>query len=436
MPLEGVDVLDQLALRSTGAPADPAPQPDWLEQWFPLANDVRFDDGVTLAEANALALYYSPRLRAARAREDISEALVIQAGVLKNPQLFLGPRLSLEEATSIVPASVYWQVPLWGQRSARKESALAGLDVSQLEVVDAELATLQAVRNGFLRLERRRSEEDAYAAAAAFSSDLVRWIEQLRAAGEADPAAVYLVRSERDGIHFALERARARRVAARIELLELVGLLPDAAVEFVTADARTMPSNEALDETQALLRVPALRRAHAEYDAAEAALKLAVRKQYPTVRLGLEYESDRGEVFLGPGLLLSLPLFDRNQGGIAAAERARGLARENYTAALLRASHRVARSRTRVDAAASSLEVYREGALREADSALTALKDRLRLGRATPLEAVATQSALARTRVQVLELEEQLYAARFELAVASGLALSPTTQPDPEELPQ
>ena len=76
-------------------------------------------------------------------------------------------------------------------------------------------------------------------------------------------------------------------------------------------------------------------RARAERDqaiaalaSAEASLRLEISKQYPTIRFGPEFEDDRGEPTIGLGFGVTLPLFDRNKGNIAAAEESRQRARE------------------------------------------------------------------------------------------------------------
>ncbi|MEM8709306.1 MAG: TolC family protein [Planctomycetota bacterium] len=426
-PLDSAKVLEQLVQRPVRAwvTAGVDSHDPWRQEWFPLEGEIQCDDGITLAEANALALAYSPALRIARARGGMATALVVQAGLLSNPQLTLGPRLSVEDGSTIFPAGLSWRLPLWGQRPAREERALASLDAQELSLVEAEVATLQSVRGIFLRLERSDLELNTLRSAAAFNEELVRWVQELSDAGQADPASVFLIRVERDRMRGQLETAQGRRALAKSELLELLGMLPGAPVQFKTSGARVMPQDDEVVEEDWLLRAPSVRLAKARYVEAEASLKLAVRQQYPGVRLGLEYEDDRGEVFLGPGVFLSLPLFDRNQGRIEEARRARQLAREEYTLRLLQASHRAARFRARRRQAAVTLDVYRKGALREADEASVALQARLRIGRVTPLEAATTQATLTQSRVRLLELEEQLYRARFDFAVASGTALAP-----------
>jgi outer membrane protein, heavy metal efflux system len=61
----------------------------------------------------------------------------------------------------------------------------------------------------------------------------------------------------------------------------------------------------------------------AEYAAAEAALKLQVRKQYPDIHLGTGYQFDQGENKWALGLTAELPVLNRNQGPIAEANAKR-----------------------------------------------------------------------------------------------------------------
>lgn len=59
----------------------------------------------------------------------------------------------------------------------------------------------------------------------------------------------------------------------------------------------------------------------ADYEAAQASWRLEIAKQYPDIHIGLGYTYDTGINKIGFGLTgISLPIFDRNQGGIARAE--------------------------------------------------------------------------------------------------------------------
>ena len=66
---------------------------------------------------------------------------------------------------------------------------------------------------------------------------------------------------------------------------------------------------------------PELARLRARYEAAEAALRLEISKQFPDLRIGPSAAGDSGDkkTVLGLALGIALPIFDRNQQAIAAA---------------------------------------------------------------------------------------------------------------------
>lgn len=432
-PLEPAAVLEELRQR-TAAPVRHDLAGPGSDTWFPLLQDVRLDDGLTLAEANALALSYAAPIRVARAEARVAGAQVLRAGVLANPQLVVGPRLSSADAGLIFPASLSWELPLYGRRDAEREAATARLGAGELAVIDVEMATLLAVRATFMRLGGLGREEDVLAAAAAASAQLVDWTTGLQHAGEVDAVAVFLARAANDEAHAELESARARIAQTRRDLFSLVGLLPDAPVEPLAGAAPDdLPPLPDQDD-DALLRVPAVRVAAARYDAAEATLRLELARQYPDIRLGPAYESDRGESSYGFELGATLPLFDRNQGGIATALEERRLAGERYRSALLDAAHGAAAARGDLAAAVRLLAQVRERAMRDALEASRSLEIRLRAGRAEVLEVLAAQRAITRARVRVIELEGEVAVARLRAAVAGGLALRHPPPPAGKEV--
>ncbi|MEL6715689.1 MAG: hypothetical protein AAFP86_18050, partial [Planctomycetota bacterium] len=113
-PLDGLRVLSELTARAVDASVHDGGITGLESAWFPLAEEVRFDDGVSLAEANVLALAYAPAVRIARAEAGVAAAGVRGARLLRNPQAALGPRFSVEDGGAIFPISLSWQAPLWG----------------------------------------------------------------------------------------------------------------------------------------------------------------------------------------------------------------------------------------------------------------------------------------------------------------------------------
>jgi len=434
-PLEPRDVLELLARRGEQDLHVEAAGP-WQPTWFPLASEVTVADGLTLAEANALALTYSPAVRAAHAEARIAGALLLQAGVLGNPQLFLGPRISPRDSELIFPASLSWELPLWGKLGAEADVARARLTEPTLAVAEIELAALISVREGYLRLARLRRQEELLTTLETSSRRIVDWVEGLVRAGETDAVTAFLARTERDAASAALVDVRTDAARTRRELFELLGLLPDTRLQLVLDGEVTSLPELPEPDRQALLAVPALRAAEAGHATAEAALRLEISKQYPGIRFGPEFEDDRGEPTIGIGIGITLPIFDRNRGGIAAAEEARSRAREAYSAKLLRAAHAEARARVELESAERRLQIHREGVLRSAGDASRALEARLRAGRADVVEVLAAQRSIAQARMRELELEEQIAAASLSAAVEGGLALQRPTSTAPASDPE
>lgn len=185
-----------------------------------------------------------------------------------------------------------------------------------------------------------------------------------------------------------------------------------------------MPKAFAPSPSEAIIRLPRLRAAEADYAAAEAELARQVaRPRSPALRFGPEYESDRGEQSLGLGLSLALPIFDRNRGPIAITEAEREAARDPYQDALLAARHAEAGARAEWQSAATRLRQWRTGALRDAGNAERALEQRLRSGHVEVLEVVAVLRAIGNARGRELELDRSSTLARLRAAVAAGAVL-------------
>lgn len=419
-PLIPAAEVRQLLVRGeTVVAQNPGP---WRKEWFPLDSEVRLADGMALGEACALALFCSPALLSARAEAKVAGAQVLQAGLLSNPELFLGPRISTEDSALIFPVAISWELPLWGTGTAERDAADAVHAERRLRTLELELATLAQVREYYIRLARLQQEEAMLATLAAANDRIVAWVEGLQRAGGVDAVSLFLTRTEREEGSTALERVRTEAKDLRRELCLLIGLLPSAAVQPVLdATSTVLPELPATD-MGALLGRPAMKAAEAAYAAAEATLRREVSKQYPHVRIGPEFESDRGDPTVGIGLGISLPLFDRNKGGIAAAEAARAAAREQYRNAVLLAAHAEAKAREELEAAGHLLTAHTQGAFREADQAGQALAVRLEAGHVEVLEVLSAQRAIARVRARTFELHERVLIARLRAAVAGGLA--------------
>ncbi len=418
-PIDPFDEIARLEQRASSshdleiAPPGPA-------EWLPVQREIDLADGLDLREANALALFYAPEVRAARIAADVSAAQLLQAGLLANPELFLGPRFSTSTGDLILPASLSWELPLWGKRGAEENLAEHRLSAAHVRVIETELGVLTEVRASFVRIAEITRTLQVLEARLRGSQRVFNWVAALRRAGEVDAVTSFLVQHEFDEAREALALEQLELTSARNRLFETVGLLPNAELSIaLEPDPLQLPDLPALLREK-LLRHPTIDAAHAEYRAAEAALKLEVAKQYPTVRVGPEFEDDAGDTSIGVGVGIELPLFDRNRGGVIAAEEQRDAARERFRATLLELSHAEARARAEWSAAERILEIHRAGALANAEHARESLELRLQTGQSAVLEVLAALRALTSARAREIELGSSAAIARFRTAVAGG----------------
>ena len=400
-------------------------------EWIPLRARVDFTDGLDLPEANTVALFYSPEIRAARSSERISGAQLLKAGLLSNPELFLGPRISTNNSDVILPAGLSWELPLWGKRGAEKELADRQLSAAQARVAVAELRVLTEVRSSFIRIASLNQALLAFNAQLDGGERVLQWVTALRQAGEIDAVTVYLAQLEQDDARAALAATRLELESATRELLETLGVLPAARLSIsLDPDPASLPDLPSLSRRKLLLH-PEIRTALREYEAAEASLKLEVARQYPAIRVGPEFEDDGGDASVGAGVGVELPLFDRNRGGVAEAEQRREATRERLSNSLLRLSHAEARARAEWMANERMLGDYRAGALRNAKGARESLELRLQAGQSNVLEVLAALRALTGARVRELELGRKSAIARLRAAVAGGTVLNDLARNDP-----
>jgi outer membrane protein, heavy metal efflux system len=147
-----------------------------------------------------------------------------------------------------------------------------------------------------------------------------------------------------------------------------------------------------------------IRRALAQYAAAEAGLQLEIAKQYPDISIGPGYTYEEMHSFFTLGASTTVPLFNRNQGPIAEAEARR---KEAAAAFLERQAQVIAKSERALAVYAGALkEVAEAEALRHLEeNQIQITQQAIRSGTdiRLSLDTVEIQSwVLARARLDAL----------------------------------
>jgi cobalt-zinc-cadmium efflux system outer membrane protein len=282
---------------------------------------------LTLEGAVQIALLKNRELQATFEELSVSQADLVQAGLLENPVFGGAVRAPLDPGHVLnFELNVVQNFTELLFLSARKRVARAQLEATKARVGDAIMRLSREVELAYLRtlgaeqiVSMRRVVADAADAAAALAERqlLAGTRNELEAATE-----------EAVSVQVALElsRSEVEAAAAREQLVRMLGLwgpevvqlkLPDKLPEMPASD----PPLERLESIAIASRMD-LAAATREVEALSHALALAEDSRWvPGVSAGVSYErKPEGIRVLGPTASVQVPLFDQKQAQIARLE--------------------------------------------------------------------------------------------------------------------
>jgi outer membrane protein, heavy metal efflux system len=365
-----------------------------------------------------------------------------QAGLLPNPVVGVeGEDLRTDEAKYGVFAEQ--ELPIFGQLGAARRAMLAEVDRLEAER-ERVLASIRAdLRSAWYRTLAAQRRVEVLDTIGRLSVEAVEITEQLYNVGAADRPDVLEAEVEAGRARLALVSARnqlvaaARRLAAAagdpaIEALALAGSLDDQAPNLPRdATIQTIISDS-----------PRARTARAAVRAAEARVSQARRLMAPELLLRggvswLRNESENG--FDRSGWVgsfeagITLPLFNRNQGGIAAA-----LAQQRAAEAELRRLEldlNAEAHQTFADylTALRATEEYRTNLLTKAEEAYRLYLARYKEMAAAYPQVLIAQRSLMQLTQEYLVQAEQLWTSvvQLETMLSSGASAARPSQAPP-----
>lgn len=384
---------------------------------------VTVHDGLTEDEAVALGLWQNPGFRDLLVDLDLARAAVVQAGLLTNPTIAvlfpLGPK-QLEFAAR-VPLEALWLRP------TRLAAARAD-DAGTVErLVQGALDLVRDVRVAFAELGVATDRAAALRELTRTAGTIAEIVVARFRAGDTSELEVASARA--NAVLVEEEGARAARDAdaARIRLAVLLGLAPETA--FTVAPSAGAPRVAPLDRLvhEALGGRPDLRAAAYAVRAAEARGSLG-RRSLVTIA-GIADANGKGArgFEMGPGVDVSIPIFDWNQGTVARAdaELLRAVRREATLRERVRAE--VTDAYARVERAREQLALLGGGAVPELERAVGAAERAFRSGDVSYLLVLETSVQLQRARLRTLDGVVDLARAWAELERNVGVQLAAVT---------
>ena len=399
--------------------------------------------GLSLQGAMTRAIEQEPSLRAARSEIEVARARRQQAGLRPNPAASFERREEPAGTDNQTMVGVEWPLDLF-RRGGR-------VAVEDGEVVATELAVTD--RQRLLAADVRMRYGEVLAG--------VRESEILDEVVNTTRRQLALVRSrveegasppiERDLLDVELRRLESdrrlqagRTEAAVFELKRLLGLAPDSpltvrdALEDVV-QRETMERPAPSSDTAKIQLRPDVREADARITIADARigraqregrLDLSVYGNYARMDAGFPqfgFAPDGGNErvrgvfhYLAGGVKVTMPLFNRNQGEVAAARAERKGAAATLDAARLTAAAEVAVARALDERASQAVGLYSGGAQALARQNLTVVVQTYELGRVTIFDVLAEQRRYLDVERAYSDALRAAYEARTALTRALG----------------
>lgn len=285
----------------------------------------------------ALAVVRNPDLLALRARAGVADAQAFAAGLLPDPTFNIGVDKVLSGPDTLlnIAGGVGLDVNALRKRAVTRSQAIAQarqvrLDLAWADWLTAAQARIQAVRvSGLTRIVALSQETDAAA-----RSQLAR-STQATTRGDLPAADAETARIAAFDAAERLRSAERDLLVARQELTRLLGLPPDTALALAPADPPPEPPPADRLFVMAQDTRTDLAALRAGYAAQESAVRKAVLDQFPSLNLTVTGNRDSaGNFLLGPAIDFTLPLWNRNRGGIAVERATREALKSEYDARL------------------------------------------------------------------------------------------------------
>jgi outer membrane protein, heavy metal efflux system len=398
-------------------------------------------DGLTLAEAEAVTLVFNPDLRLARLEANVTRATAMHAGLWQDPVL----GVDLERIVSgagganpwVVASTIGITIPISGRLDAEKARAGADLAAKLDRVAAKEWAVRSALRELWVEWSAARVRAEVTQELIAKLRDVASLADQQEKAGSMTRLDARLFRVELAGREADLIATTARVKELQLQLTAMLGLAPETSptlVPTVTFAARTTDMEKLrllLDSSN-----PELAAVRAEYEVSEQSLRTEVRKQYPDLTIGPGYGTDQGDHRILLGASLPIPLWNRNQQGVAQASAQREVARGRFETTYEHLFFKLAIALTRFESGKAQRSLVESSVVPLADEQEADVRRVAALGRVDPLlllESLKTQYA-AKVRLVEARASESIGAVRLDELIGPPIPKpnqpsAPTTAP-------
>ena len=391
-------------------------------------HEIAIGKPLSIGAIGLLAILNDPELKTERGHIGLAEARLIAARILPNPaaELSIGALLGGPGTATAYAASLGESLTQLITYRPRVASAKARLGAVNADLLWREWQVAQKARQLALDIYWEGRAMALLYREARFLDHEAKAVRAAIKVGNLELSALAPVLAARAANARSLAAMRLTRLKDRQALDALLGLLPRLRFAIARPSLAPLPADfEALVKDLPERR-PDLIALRLGYRSAAEDLRAAVLRRFPAFALGASYASDNTAVVsAGPRFSFALPIFNRNQGGIAKARASRRLLREKYEARLDRAVGAAEALAAQLDRLSTDLE-ERKRAAAAAGKLLLDARRAYREGNLDERALTDYETAATKRALEVAAIEQILGEDRVFLAVELGLGLPQT----------
>ncbi|APG63120.1 hypothetical protein LPB140_10360 [Sphingorhabdus lutea] len=374
--------------------------------------------GISLEEALRLAGVESPIVAISQAEVDVAKGNERQAGIGPNPEVSLEVEnvagsgafsgLRSNETTLMLTQPI----ELGGKKGARLRAAQAQSGLAELDaqIMQADLALMvrQRFTDAVAARERLLLAQDVLER----NAELARIANELVDAGREPPLRAIRAKAGLGEAQANLREAEANDLKARLALAELWGAAtPPDAVEITWLEL------ENIDNLGNVADTLALQRAGAELQAAEAVIERERANAVPDLNIGagLRRFEDTNDTAFTIGASMEIPLRNRNQGSIEAANAAARATEGRMLLIRLQLQREQNSLVASINAAQTRVDTLTNSTLPNAEEALELARKGYRFGKFNLIDVLDAAAARDDARSNLIKAKEELAQATASL---------------------
>jgi len=374
---------------------------------------------LSIAYAVSLAEMNHPALRQASEAVEEARGTAVQAGLYKNPRLDSGNPQTIGGAQSIYSVGVTQEIIRGGKRRLDMAAAWQNVERNEHQFNLIRFAVITDSRRLFIAALATQRRVENLSSLLTFAKQLEQTNEKLYKAGQTSETDLLSLRLERRRAETAFQAAEAELIGRRKQLATHLGLPELPAVPLDGSLTLKFPAYDALSlDEQMIANNSLVNAAMVDVSRSQTLLQRAMAEPIPniTIQGGYQYTANAPNRQGLVGLYMDIPLWDRNQGGIRAAQANVGQSAAKLDVIRTELTKQLADALARYRASAGQVESFETGILPDARRTLELVRAGYEKGQFDIVRLLQAQRAVYEANLEYVSALEKRLDAAAEIA--------------------